>query len=222
MSAIKICGIYRNEDVEPINRYKPDYFGMIIDFKRSHRSISRKEASMLRDAIDKSIPAVGVFVNKEPSYIKDFVDDGIIDIAQLHGLEDNDYIRRLKSLICRPVWKAFKIRIKEDIRQAMLSEADLIILDNGYGTGETFDWSLIQDVKRPFALAGGMNLENIEAALNSLNPYLIDISSGVETDKLKDPDKIEKAVKAVHDFERRQICQKDDLVFTEDNISRKH
>ncbi len=222
MSAIKICGIYRAEDAELINRYKPDYFGMIIDFKRSHRSISKKEAAMLRAAIDKSIPAVGVFVNKELSYIKSFIDDGIIDIAQLHGAEDNSYIRRLKGLICKPVWKAFKIRTRQDVEKAMLSEADLIILDNGYGTGKTFDWSLIQDIKRPFALAGGINLENIEDALNSLNPYLIDISSGVETDKLKDSDKIEKAVKAVHDFERRQICQKDVLVFTEDNIFLKH
>ncbi len=222
MSAIKICGIYRAEDAEPVNRYKPDYFGMIIDFPKSHRSISKKEAALLRKKIDADIPAVGVFVNKEPSYIKEFVDAKIIDIAQLHGSEDNDYIRRLKSLICRPVWKAFKIRTSKDIREAMLSEADLIILDNGYGTGETFDWSLIQDIKRPFALAGGINLENIKDALNSMKPYLIDISSGVETDKLKDPDKIEKAVKAVHDFERRQTCQKDVLVFTEDNISRKH
>lgn len=221
MSAIKICGIYRAEDAEFINRYKPDYFGMIIDFKRSHRSISKKEAAMIRAAIDKSIPAVGVFVNKEPSYIKSFIDDCIIDIAQLHGAEDNSYIRRLKGLICKPVWKAFKIKTRQDVEEAMLSEADLIILDNGYGTGKTFDWSLIQNIKRPFALAGGINIENIEGALNSLNPYLVDISSGVETDKLKDPDKIEKAVKAVHDFERRQICQKDVLVFTEDSIFRK-
>lgn len=203
MSAIKICGIYRAEDAEHINKFKPDYFGMIIDFPKSHRSISKTKAARLRELIDKNIPAVGVFVNKEPSYIKSFIDEKIIDIVQLHGAEDNSYISMLKSMTLKPVWKAFKVRSTEDVRMAAQSCADLIILDNGYGTGRTFDWSLIRDIKRPFALAGGISLENIESALESLNPYLIDISSGVETDKLKDPGKIEKAIKAVRDFERR-------------------
>ncbi len=203
MSAIKICGIYRAEDAELINKYKPDYFGMIIDFPQSHRSISMTTAAGIRKLIDKNIPAVGVFVNKEPSYIKSFIDEKIIDIVQLHGAEDNSYISMLKSMTLKPVWKAFKIRSTEDVRMAAQSCADLIILDNGYGTGRTFDWSLIRDIKRPFALAGGISLENIESALESLNPYLIDISSGVETDKLKDSYKIEKAIKAVRDFERR-------------------
>lgn len=203
MSAIKICGIYRNEDAELINKYKPDYFGMIIDFPKSHRSISMTTAAGIRKLIDKNIPAVGVFVNKEPSYIKSFIDEKIIDIVQLHGAEDNSYISMLKSMTLKPVWKAFKVRSTEDVRMAAQSCADLIILDNGYGTGRTFDWSLIMDIKRPFALAGGISLENIESALESLNPYLIDISSGVETDKLKDSYKIEKAIKAVRDFERR-------------------
>ena len=92
----------------------------------------------------------------------------------------------------------FKIRNYSDIETAVRSPADLILLDNGFGTGERFDWNIIGEIDRPFALAGGICLENMEEAVNKIRPYLIDISSGVESDRKKDPDKIKAAVKLTH------------------------
>ncbi len=200
MTKIKICGIYRNEDAEFINKYRPDYFGMIMDFPKSHRSVDYNKARELRGLIDKDIPAVGVFVNKPVCEIEALLNKGIIDIAQLHGIESEDEIRYLQERTKKPVWKAFKVRGSEDIAAAKKSPAELILLDNGYGTGETFNWALAEKFDRDFALAGGLNIENIKAAKQDLAPYLLDISSGVETDKIKDENKIREAVALAHEM----------------------
>lgn len=202
MPFIKICGIYRIEDTEYINKYRPDYFGMIIDFKKSHRNVSCDLAKKIRDHISSDIRAVGVFVNDDPAKTEELLNDNIIDIAQLHGDEKEKTIIRLKENTGKPVWKAFKIRNREDIEKAKASPADLILLDNGYGTGKTFDWSLIENIKRPFALAGGIDIRNMDETIKRIHPYLIDISSGVETDRIKDPVKIREAIEKAHTIER--------------------
>ncbi|HIV17354.1 MAG TPA: phosphoribosylanthranilate isomerase [Candidatus Alectryocaccobium stercorigallinarum] len=198
MTKIKICGVYREEDTGYINKYRPDYFGMVIDFERSHRNVSEKTAARLRGMVEKAVLAVGVFVNDDTDKIERLLKSGVIDIAQLHGDEDEEQIIRLKEKTGKPVWKAFKIRNYSDIETAVRSPADLMLLDNGFGTGERFDWNIIGEIDRPFALAGGICLENMEEAVNKIRPYLIDISSGVESDRKKDPDKIKAAVKLTH------------------------
>ena len=196
MTKIKICGIYKNEDANLVNIYKPDYFGMVIDFPKSHRNVNSTMATHLRRLISDDIPAVGVFVNRPISQVEELLQEGIINIAQLHGSEDDDYIDELKKKGFE-VWKAFKIRNIEDIENAKKSHADLILLDNGYGTGESFDWRLIRGIKRPFALAGGLRADNIKEAIDKYSPYLLDISSGVETSGAKDGRKIKECVEAV-------------------------
>ena len=198
MTKIKICGLYRPCDIEYVNRAKPDWCGFIINFPKSHRNLTPDQVRMLRQNLDSSITPVGVFVDQPVEPVAALLNDGTISIAQLHGHEDAAYIAALRAAVpgCT-VWKAFKVRSPEDLSAANASTADLVILDNGYGTGEAFDWSLAESVERPFLLAGGLTPENIPEAIRQLHPYGLDLSSGVETDKKKDPAKIQAAVAAV-------------------------
>ena len=124
-------------------------------------------------------------------------DDGTIAVAQLHGHEDDAYIAALRALAPgKALWKAFKVRSEADLAAAAASTADQILLDNGYGTGQAFDWSLAGGVRRPFLLAGGLTPENIPDAAARLHPMGLDISSGVETGRQKDRAKILAAVAA--------------------------
>jgi len=193
---IKICGIRREADCEYINEAKPDYAGFIF-WEPSFRFIDRAKAMRLRSLINSEIKTVGVFVDAEIYEILDIVMSGAIDVVQLHGHEDEDYIKKLRESSGIPIWKAFKVRSDSDIEAAIASTADMVLLDNGYGTGECFDHGLLRDMGRDYILAGGLNPDNIKEVKEKYNPYMIDLSSGVETDKVKDPDKINKAVEAV-------------------------
>lgn len=194
---IKVCGVYRPGDASIINEARPDYFGMIINFPKSHRNLTITQAREVRGLIARTIPAVGVFVDQPVEQICALLEEGTINVAQLHGHETAEDILEIQHRTGLPVWKAFKIRSAEDIRDARLSPADLVLLDNGYGTGQAFDWNLIADVGRPFALAGGLTPENIAATIRLLHPALVDLSSGVETDRVKDRSKVLRAVEAV-------------------------
>ena len=194
---IKICGIYRPEDAAVINDVQPDYFGMIINFPKSHRNLTPEQARHIRSLVDPAIPAVGVFVNQPTDLVCCLLEEDVIQIAQLHGQESADEIIRIQLRTGKPVWKAFKVRTKEDIQAAKASPADQILLDNGYGTGQVFDWNLAREMDRPFALAGGLNPDNLAEAIRTLHPSLVDLSSGVETDKVKDRDKIMRAAALV-------------------------
>lgn len=193
---IKLCGLRRPEDIAAVNQYRPDYVGFIINFPKSHRNLSPEQVTVLKAQLSSDIPAVGVTVNQPIEIVANLLESRTIDIAQLHGQEDADYIRTLQQRTGKPVWKAFRIRTAEDLEAAKSSPADLILLDNGYGTGETFDWTLVRDIGRPFALAGGLHIENITDAAK-MQPYIMDISSGAETDGFKDPDKIRALVEIV-------------------------
>ncbi len=201
---IKICGLSREQDITYVNESMPDFIGFILDFPKSHRNISPERALELRAGLDPAIRAVGVFVDQPETKVAQVAASGAIDVIQLHGSEDEAYIARLRTMTDKPIWKAFKIRGAEDLERAVASSADEILLDNGYGTGEVFDWTLVGDVGRPFLLAGGLTPENIPYALSQLRPKMIDISSGVETDGAKDREKIAAAVKAVRDPERKE------------------
>lgn len=189
MTKIKFCGLTRTGDIEAANELKPDYIGFVF-WPKSKRAVTAGEAKILKSKLDPSIKAVGVFVDEDIEVVKSLLDGGIIDIAQLHGHEDEDYINGLKKASGKPVIKAFRIRSEEDIRKAEASPADLVLLDAGMGDGVTFDWSLIKNTGRPYFLAGGLDPDNAADAVRTLHPYALDVSSGIETDGLKDTNKM--------------------------------
>ena len=189
MTKIKFCGLTRTGDIEAANELKPDYIGFVF-WPKSKRAVTAEEAKTLKAKLDPSIKAVGVFVDEDMEAVKSLLDGGIIDIAQLHGHEDEDYINGLKKASGKPVIKAFRIRSEEDIRKAEASPADLVLLDAGMGDGVTFDWSLIKNAGRPYFLAGGLDPDNAADAVRTLHPYALDVSSGIETDGLKDTNKM--------------------------------
>ena len=197
MTKIKLCGLFRPCDIEYVNAVRPDWCGFIVNFPKSHRNRTPDQVRALRRGLAEGVVPVGVFVDQPVEDVAALLNDGTISVAQLHGHEDAAYIAALRAAAPgHPVWRAFKVRGPEDLEAAGASPADLVILDNGYGTGETFDWSMAGGVARPFLLAGGLTPENIPDAIRLLHPYGLDISSGVETDKQKDPEKIRAAVAA--------------------------
>lgn len=193
---VKICGLSRPADIEAVNQYQPDYAGFIINFPKSHRNCTPEQVQALHAQLSDSIPAVGVTVNQPLETVAALLEQGVIDIAQLHGQEDESYIDELKWRTGKPVWKAFRIRSADDLDAARASSADMILLDNGYGTGETFDWTLVRDIGRPFILAGGLCEDNIDDAAK-MQPDAMDISSGVETNRVKDPEKIRTLIERI-------------------------
>ena len=196
---IKICGLKCPEDIAYVNEAKPDYCGFIIEFPKSSRNVTGDQVRILIAELDKNIIPVGVFVNAAPERVEELLLDGTIRIAQLHGQEDDDYIRRIQKNTGSQVIKAFSVKAAQDIELALKSPADYILLDQGGGgTGQTFDWSLIPEIKRPFFLAGGLGADILETAVRTIHPYAVDLSSSVETDGMKDRDKILKAVQLVH------------------------
>ncbi|WP_283610696.1 phosphoribosylanthranilate isomerase [Faecalispora anaeroviscerum] len=201
MTKIKICGLYRPCDAEFVNEAKPDYAGFVF-FEKSHRNVTARQAAELREKINPAIPAVGVFVNAPQEQMASLCRNGVIQIVQLHGGESTEDVERLKAMIPGvPVWQAFRVRTRADLVAAEQSAADLVLLDNGTGTGEAFDWSLVSGFSRPFLLAGGLTPQKIPQAIARFEPYAVDISSGVETDKKKDREKILAAVAAARGAE---------------------
>ena len=212
MQKIKLCGMMKPCDIEYANRVKPDFVGFI--FANTRRKISAAQAKQFREALDAEIPAVGVFVNEDIPVIASLVQDGCIDMIQLHGEEDADYIRRLCEICDVPVIKAVKVQTVEQIRQAAALPVDYLLLDTYRkgvlgGTGEAFDWELLREAKaaagdtaegelfgKPYFLAGGLYAGNLREAA-ALGSYGLDVSSGIETDGSKDFDKMVEVVNIV-------------------------
>lgn len=201
MTKIKLCGLSRICDIEAANELKPEYIGFVFA-KESKRYVTPEKAAELKAKLDPNIKAVGVFVNKSPETIADLLNKGIIDIAQLHGNEDEDSIKQLRKLTDKPLIKAFRIETASNIENAEQSTADHVLLDSGAGTGAVFDWKLIQNIKRPYFLAGGLGINNVRSAIETLRPYAVDVSSGIETNGLKDKTKMAAFVAAVRKEER--------------------
>ena len=199
---IKLCGMFRDCDINYANEAKPDYVGFILGFPKSHRNIDTETARRLRSRLDTGIKAVGVFVNSPETTCAEYANCGIIDVIQLHGDEDADFIRRLRELTGAPIIKAAKIRTPEDVGRVQALGADYVLLDNGTGTGEMFDHSLLDsaEIRQPFFLAGGLTPENLRQAAESVRPYCVDLSSGVETDRLKDREKMLEAVRVIREL----------------------
>ena len=199
---IKICGISRMEDVAFVNAAMPDSVGFV--FAPSRRKVSLQQAQAMKKGLLACIRTVGVFVNAPVDEIAALVDHGVIDLVQLHGDEDAAYIQSLRALIPVPVIKAIRVQDTQQIEKAQSQPCDYLLLDayqkgSMGGTGIPFDWTLIPKLEKPYFLAGGLNMQNLTRAA-ALPAYCLDISSGVETDGLKDGLKIRQAV----DLVRRQ------------------
>ena len=198
MTKIKLCGLTRNCDIQWANELKPDYIGFVF-YQKSKRCVSCDSAEKLCQQLDGSITPVGVFVNEKIENIKYLADNGIIRMVQLHGNEDNEYIRLLKSKVKCPLIQAFRIESEADIKKAEQSLANYIMLDSGGGTGQSFNHQLIKGVKREFFLAGGLDSKNVKKAITNYGPYAVDASSCLETDGVKDKYKMEQFVSSVRD-----------------------
>lgn len=239
MTRVKLCGLTRIQDIEIANKLKPEYIGFVF-WDRSSRNVSAIQAARLKGKLDPEIKTVGVFVNAPAEQIISYYNVGIIDVAQLHGNENEEYIKKLHDAGLTVI-KAFKmkktgeninptgnviIEIPEKptcdantetpekptgdaitetsekstddvITEAVKSSADYIMFDPGKGEGATFNWQLIKGIKREFFLAGGLTPENIKKAVETVQPFAVDVSSGIETDGHKDPDKMSAFVKEI-------------------------
>lgn len=200
---VKICGLRRFEDIEYVNEFLPDYAGFIFAPK-SKRYIALDFALKLKNKLNKKIKSVGVFVNENIENIKKIADLKIIDLIQLHGDEDNLFIEKVKNTTNLPVIKAFRADGQLKINM-QYSNADFFLIDSAVknsfgGTGISFDWSIIPlEYKNKIFLAGGLNALNIKQSIETINPYCLDINSGVETDGFKDKIKIKEVFEIIKD-----------------------
>ena len=197
MTKIKICGLSRTEDIEAVNRLLPDFIGFV--FAESRRKVDMKTAALLKQNLDSRIKAVGVFVNENIDTIMKLCQDEIIDIVQLHGDEDDEYIMRLKANCNCRVIKAVGIG---DTLPTLPKTPDCLLFDTlsvqRGGVGKTFDWNILKDYTGlPYFLAGGLSPDNVAEAIQLLAPFCVDVSSGVETNGIKDTEKMEQFVRSV-------------------------
>ncbi|MEG0579686.1 MAG: phosphoribosylanthranilate isomerase [Niameybacter sp.] len=193
MSKIKICGIQYPEEIKILNQLLPDYIGFV--FAPSKRQITIKQAEKLKGLLSPQIKVVGVYVNSDIESIVYSVKAKSIDLVQLHGDEDEGYIKELKRQINVPIIKV--VRVDESMS---LPEGDMdyYLFDKksskAYGgLGESFDWTLLKKIKKPYFLAGGIGIDNITEALG-YKPYCVDLSSKVETNGMKDKYKIQQVL----------------------------
>lgn len=200
LSKIKICGIKTLKEIEIINKYPVDFIGFI--FAKSKRQVTPEVVAQLRRFVRKDIKVVGVFVNESIETINAIIEKCQLDVAQLHGEES---IETCKTVKCK-IWKSFSVRNQQSL-QTITSYSQVthgILLDTYTkvlkgGTGKTFDWKIVKDFSKRYTiiLAGGLNPNNIQKAMLTVNPQVLDINSGVETHLLKDENKIKEIFKAL-------------------------
>jgi phosphoribosylanthranilate isomerase len=199
MAQIKICGLTRPQDIDTVNEALPDYIGFV--FAESRRRVTEDRAAALKERLDPRVKAVGVFVDTEIGQIARLAAAGIIDLVQLHGGEDAAYIAEVRRRTGLPVIKAVRVQTPEQVLEAQALPCDYLLLDAFQqdargGTGTAFDHALIPKLSKPFFLAGGLYAGNIREAL-AVRPYSLDISSGVETDEVKDAEKVREIIRIV-------------------------
>ena len=192
---VKMCGISKVETIPAIVDAKPDYMGLV--FAPSKRQVTVEQAKTLVDELHKhyEIKTVGVFVNETIENLLKIAEEVKLDVIQLHGDEDESFIQTLKEQSNVEVWKAVQVRSVADVEKWIDSSADMLLFDAYHkdergGTGEAFDWSSLDEFERPFMLAGGIDSTNVARAIRTVRPYGIDISSGIETEGVKDDEKI--------------------------------
>jgi phosphoribosylanthranilate isomerase len=208
MTKIKICGLKTLYDVEIVNKYKPEYIGFV--FAPTKRFVTDEQAFKMRKALDKDIKSVGVFVNEPIEHIVKLCDNGTINLVQLHGDESEDYIRKLKSKLKTDteLIKAVRVQNKEQVQKSLSNEADYMLFDTYKkgemgGTGERFPLEILEQSldrnHKPFFLAGGLSPDNIKEVLGQMECYCVDVSTGVETDGVKDENKIKEFIDRVRE-----------------------
>ena len=199
---VKMCGISKVETIPAVVEAKPDYMGLV--FAPSKRQVTVEQAKILIEELHKQcinhydtkvVKTVGVFVNETLDNLVRIADTANLDAVQLHGDEDEAFIQSLKERTNVEVWKAVQIRSAADAEAWIDSSADMLLFDAYHkdergGMGEVFDWSCLDEFERPFMLAGGIDSTNVARAIRTVRPYGIDISSGIETDGVKDDEKI--------------------------------
>ncbi len=204
MIKVKMCGLRRTEDIMYANSVLPNFIGYVFA-PQSKRFVTAEQAIEFTKSLDSRIIPVGVFVNEPVENVIKIFNIGAIKIAQLHGNEDENYIAMLQSEKI-PVIKAFIVKTKADIEAAEVSPADHILLDAGMGDGKQFSYDLLNDIRRPYFLAGGLDTQNAAAAVSLLQPYAVDVSSGIETDGFKNCEKMKKFMEIIRNT-CPQICQ---------------
>ena len=211
---VKMCGISKVETIPAVVEAKPDYMGLV--FAPSKRQVTVEQAKILIEELHKQcinhydtkvVKTVGVFVNETLDNLVRIADTANLDAVQLHGDEDEAFIQSLKERTNVEVWKAVQIRSAADVEKWIDSSADMLLFDAYHkdergGTGEVFDWSSLDAFERPFMLAGGIDSTNVARAIRTVRPYGIDISSGIETNGVKDDEKITAFTKIVKSIGR--------------------
>lgn len=206
---IKICGLMRSKDIEYVNEFMPDYIGFV--FAKSKRQIDFDTAKRLKEKLDKSIKTVGVFVDEDIETIAQIVNEGVIEFVQLHGSEDESYILNLRQKLKSDIAIIKAVRdnslnnniLKDNLLNKISTNADFILLDSGAGSGEIFDWDKKIVCNKPVFLAGGLNEYNVSEAIKKIQPFAVDVSSGIETAGFKDIEKIRRFIK-----ESRKVYEK--------------
>lgn len=218
---VKMCGISKVETIPAIVDAKPDYMGLVfapskrqvtvdqakILVEELHRGYAKKYGSDTEHDKNGTIKTVGVFVNETVENLVTIANEANLDAVQLHGDEDETFIQSLKERTNVEVWKAIQIRTAADTEKWIDSSADMLLFDAYHkdergGTGEVFDWSSLDAFERPFMLAGGIDSTNVARAIRTVRPYGIDISSGIETNGMKDDKKITAFTKIVKSIGR--------------------
>ena len=211
---VKMCGISKVETIPAVVEAKPDYMGLV--FAPSKRQVTVEQAKILIEELHKQcinhydtkvVKTVGVFVNETVDNLVAIANEVNLDAVQLHGDEDETFIQSLKERTNVEVWKAIQIRTAADTEKWIDSSADMLLFDAYHkdergGTGEVFDWSSLDAFERPFMLAGGIDSTNVARAIRTVRPYGIDISSGIETNGVKDDEKITAFTKIVKSIGR--------------------
>ncbi|MCR5329416.1 MAG: phosphoribosylanthranilate isomerase [Saccharofermentans sp.] len=193
---LKICGLSRLEDVIAVNRHGADYAGFVF-FKKSKRYIDPYQAGELIELLRSDIKSVGVFMDEPLDSVISAARLSGVEMIQLHGHESDEYVEYVKRTLGRPVIKAYKASEGGALEKAAASNADYVMIDSGAGSGRKLDWSILKDFKRDYFLAGGLDPESVGEAIRMLEPFAVDVSSGVETDGIKDEKKIAEFIKAV-------------------------
>ena len=193
---LKICGLSRLEDIIAVNRHGADYAGFVF-FQKSKRYVDPYKANELIELLRADIKPVGVFMDEPLDNVVRIARITGVELVQLHGHESEEYVEYVKRTLDRPVIKAYKVSEEGALEKAANSAADYVMIDSGAGSGKKFDWSILKDFKRDYFLAGGLDPESVGEAISMLEPFAVDVSSGVETDGIKDEKKIAEFIKAV-------------------------
>ena len=193
---LKICGLKRLEDIIAVNRHGADYAGFVF-FEKSKRYVDPYKANELISLLRADIKPVGVFMDEPLDNVVRIARITGVELVQLHGHESEEYVEYVKRTLDRPVIKAYKASEEGALEKALNSNADYVMIDSGAGSGKKFDWNILKDFKRDYFLAGGLDPESVGEAIRMLEPFAVDVSSGVETDGIKDEKKIAEFIEAV-------------------------